>query len=281
MNVRVIACLLVFNVVFIGHSHALVNEPVEIIFVSDELAQTEKLTGASLVIEHLKRELAEQLKFVYIGASRKREWLELTSHDNVCLYNKIKTVEREQSAIFSELPIQIFPPNQLITIDVPHLPDELTIEEAIEKYQLKIAIQAGRSYGKDTDKQLQDNLTKLIVVEGLNSTNRIMDMLLSGRINAIVEFPTVVDNSLKANDKTGLIERINAFQIESGAGFAHGYIACSKTPQGQNLINILNAALGRESVQQMMIKQNVFYFPAISHMSITNEWQKLIAQAKH
>ena len=134
--------------------------------------RAEEITGASLVIEKLKQHLTGQLKFVYVKASRKREWLELSAHNNVCLYNKIKTPERMRHALFTALPIQIFPPNQLITIDSVNLPDEMSIDSAINKYQLDIAIQAGRSYGKDTDNQLKQAINQLIVVEGVNSTDR-------------------------------------------------------------------------------------------------------------
>ena len=149
-----------FNLVFIfaltcqfASFQAEGKEKPQVIFVSDELASGDNLIGASLVIEKLRQVLTNQLQFSYIKASRKREWRELTQNNNVCLFNKIKTPVREQDAHFSSLPIQIFPPNQLIVLDNDVLSPAMTIQQAIEVYNLNIAIQASRSYGEDTDIQ--------------------------------------------------------------------------------------------------------------------------------
>lgn len=248
------------------------NELPEAVFVSDELASGAKPVGATLVIDKLKQRLSDKLKFVYIKASRKREWRELTTHDNVCLFNKIKTSEREETAYFSAIPIQVFPPNQLIVLDNKKLPQAITIQEAIHHYKLNIAVQSGRSYGEETDIQLRENKKSLSAIEGLNSTGRVMKMMLNGRFNAIVEYSTVVETNLKEQGDESLLSRISAHQILGGAGFSHGFIACSKTPEGLHIIKVINSVLKQEDMQNMMVDLNLSYFPEISHPSIKNEW---------
>ena len=195
--------------------HAEGKEKPQVIFVSDELASGDNLIGASLVIEKLRQVLTNQLQFSYIKASRKREWRELTQNNNVCLFNKIKTPVREQGAHFSSLPIQIFPPNQLIVLDNDALPPAMTIQQAIEVYNLNIAIQAGRSYGEDTDIQLKAFTNKLTAIEGVNSTDRIMRMMINRRVDAIVEYPTVIATNLEEQGKNNILERTSAYQIQS------------------------------------------------------------------
>ena len=151
----------------------------------------------------------------------------------------------------------------------------MTIKQAIKVYNLNIAIQAGRSYGEDTDIQLKTLTNKLTVIEGVNSIDRIMKMMINLRIDAIVEFPTVIATNLEGQRKNSILERTRAYQTQNGSGFAHGYIACSKTAEGESIIEIINGALMTKDMQNMLINLNTFYFPEISHLSILNEWLSL------
>ena len=49
-----------------------------------------------------------------------------------------------------------------------------------------------------------------------------------------------------------------------------------KTQAGEKIIAVLNAALKQDSIQQMMIEENLSYFPEISHPAIAQEWQQMV-----
>ena len=60
-----------------------------------------------------------------------------------------------------------------------------------------------------------------------------MSMLLSGRVNAIIEYSAVIDTNIKERKLAETLDkskkRIASKEVR---GFAHGYIACAKNTGG-------------------------------------------------
>lgn len=230
---------------------ALSAKTLQIDVVSDVLQprETKDIDMALQIFLKLTAQLEQQtlISVKYIPVSRLREWRELSLHPNVCLYNKIKTPERASFAYFAARPMVAFPPHRLITLLPNALPEQLSLSQVIEQYQLKLAAVEGRSYGAKADQVLGRLRHKILWISGKDAESRARQMLLSGKLDAVIEY-TATFLTLNGADK----KRLSFHKLTEIADISYGYIACARSPQGQRVITMYNDLLALPSNQQMI-----------------------------
>ena len=202
-----------------------------------------------LLIDISKR-LYPQLEIDFMPASRIREWRTLSMYPNTCLYNKVKNPEREALAYFSVRPLTAFPSNRLVLRDKKGFSADVALSDLV-KTDFKIAITKGRSYGKNIDDFIKSHPQLFVVSEGEESAKRLRKMLMQGRFDGMIEYTSVIISEYA--EVLGE-NKISFHRIIDQAPSVFGYIACAKTPQGKQAINLFNKKMAESEVQELIIE---------------------------
>lgn len=189
------------------------------------------------------------LNIDYIPASRLREWRELESQPNVCLYNKVKTPPRTQFAHFTTKPIVAFPPLRLMTHNERPLPEEIDLPSALYEHHLRIGLVEGRSYGVELDKFILDNKNSFIWLSGEDGAKRLRYMFMKNKVDATIEYSAAF-----AADKTIDLSTIRVSKLKEINQSMFGYIACAKSELGLKLVTKFDELLATEANQKRIIE---------------------------
>ncbi|MDP2636827.1 ABC transporter substrate-binding protein [Pseudoalteromonas sp. 1_MG-2023] len=223
----------------------------------------------------LEKALKGKIKLQFAPASRMREWQQLHAFEDVCLYNKVKNPERMQNAIFTRYPIMAFPANRLIVLNNPELPKNLSLFDAVNKYHLTIGITSGRSYGHVIDQYIDEHPESFLSLPGTTSAARLSKMLFEKKVDAIIEYSAVF---ISRHGKDTRIKSASYLTIENANDAIFGYIACSKSEQGQKVTELFDSALQTKKIQQQIINAHAEVIPEPEKELIL---QALITQFKH
>ena len=252
--------LKVYLILLLFVSASCFTRPLEIQIASDynpSLGE-EPTDLATLLLLKVEKQLKGRLSLNFIPASRLREWRELVNHPDICLYNKVKTPERESMALFVEYPLMGFPANRLILKDQPNLPKSLSLRDIVVSRGLRIGVTKGRSYGPEIDSFIEKYQDQLEVGEGANSAFRLREMLVQGKLDGIIEYTSVfINHHTLASQRTG----ISYHKINHAAVTIFGYIACANSDQGRRAVNLFELALQNRELQKHIIEahKRVFF----------------------
>lgn len=242
----------------------------EIIIVSDNRSpSTVDLATESLI--YIQAQLNDQLTFSEVFSTHRRAWRVLNARPNICIYNKVKTTQRERLAIYSKYPIVVFPPNRLMIFDSPNLPYNVSLTKLVMEQKLKVGVVAGRSYGKKLDKEIAELQPYLIILPGYLSAKRLRKMFIQEKLDAIIEYSAVF---LSDSDLDIPMDRLSFHQLDTATEFVSGYIACSKSAVGLDTINLFNKVLHIEKNQKKLIEMNQKEFPQTEHKAIEDAFNK-------
>lgn len=221
--------------------------------VSDVLQindQTEMDMGLKIFYSLLTQIRADMdLSIDYIPASRLREWRELESQPNVCLYNKVKSPAREQFAHFTNKPIVAFPPLRLVTHADTQLPNSIDLTRALLKHRLKIGLVEGRSYGKQLDKFIFANQGLFVWLSGEEGAKRLRSMFMKKKLDAVIEY----SGTFQADPEVD-ISKLKIIKINESNQTVFGYIACAKSELGRQLIDKFDELLSQRSIQKDIVE---------------------------
>ncbi|MDQ9091731.1 ABC transporter substrate-binding protein [Pseudoalteromonas haloplanktis] len=205
----------------------------------------------------IEKQLNGAIALNFIPASRLREWQQLHTLQDVCLYNKAKTPERLNNALFSHYPIMAFPANRLVVYNHPELPQSVSLEDAINKYKLIIGITSGRAYGSEIDDYIRKHPDSFMTLAGTTSALRLSQMLFQNKVDAIIEYSAVF---VSRHGKDPRTTDIRYLSVENSNQAIFGYIACSRSDQGQQAIALFDQALQSASLQQAIITSHEHTF---------------------
>jgi len=244
-------------------------EPVVIDVVTDiELSDPEtEVDMVTRIMLHIGEQLLPQYKLNFIEGSRKREWRQVSDSQNVCLYNKVSTVERQSIAIFSKYPVAAFPANRLVIKKhkVGSLDSLNPLKDAVLNHNLKIGITNGRAYGNYIDNFIKSNMFHFVKGEGQTSAKRQRQMFMKGRLDGVIEYSAVFIDEFP----TKKIESEVAFiEIENIAPSIFGYIACSKSETGNEIITALNQIMMNIGVQEFILLEHQKIFTNMQEKQI-------------
>ncbi|MCP5161851.1 MAG: TIGR02285 family protein [Hahellaceae bacterium] len=168
-----------------------------------------------------------------------------------CHASYFKTPEREQLAYFSSVASTLSPPIG-VTIR-KHMKEKiltgtpLSLGHLLESDTVKGGAVQGRSYGP-----LIDPLLKRHAEEGklfFRSTSDLYEgsfrMLVAGRYDYLIGYPLEAMFAAKKNKYQDIV----TLPITESTDFLPGYVACSKTPEGEALIKKINVILKAERPQ--------------------------------
>lgn len=163
---------------------------------------------------------------------------ELQARDNVCTGIFLRTPERERFLVFSR-PYLVIPTPQIVMSQAGWerlgRPERLPLLRVTGNDQLEGIRVTNRSYGRYLDADL-DRATNL-VTEVASSTSAIR-MLAGNRADYLIEYPTVISQTLGAE-----AERLRFVTISDTSPFLEASISCTPSAQGQAFIDAVDRQL--------------------------------------
>ena len=232
-------------------SSSLYSNPIPVKIVSDVLLpeQADELDMGFRILLSLNQQLETQgyINVELIPASRLREWRELTSQPDVCLYNKVKTKAREAFAEFTKKPIVAFPPNRFVVHTSTQLPDVVSLNTQLHAGNLRIGAVSGRAYGKEIDALFTQHSKKVTWISGKDAAKRLRLMFAKGKFDAIIEYSATFTNEPDIE-----LDKLSFHKLAESNNIVFGYIACARSSQGRDVIDLFNELL-KKPVNQKMI----------------------------
>ena len=161
----------------------------------------------------------------------------------------IATPEREKFIYYS-IPIDFDPP---LGVTIKRSKAELfkntkiiSLEKLLENKQLRIGIQSGRSYGKILDPLLEKHKGQkhIYIREGKGLYESLLKMLMADRIDYILGYPV---ETIYVGKMLGVDDQVMNIPLQEHLNtYSYGYIACSKTEWGREIIEKINRILRKE-----------------------------------
>ncbi|MCG7534903.1 ABC transporter substrate-binding protein [Pseudoalteromonas sp. OOF1S-7] len=234
------------------------SNPIYIDVISDYSPDSNKAPTdqATLLLLKLEQALQGKLTLAFMPASREREWRELNRNPKSCLYNKVKTPEREAMALFTPYPLVSYPANRLILKNQPNIPDTVSLGTVV-RMGFNIGVSEGRSYGLEIDNFIVANRSAFWVAEGNQSAYRLRMMLSQDKLDGIIEYSSVFINE---HPSAQALNSYSFHAIEEAGLTIFGYIACAKSNEGKQAIDLLQSALERPDLQQAIISAHTGVF---------------------
>jgi uncharacterized protein (TIGR02285 family) len=200
------------------------------------------------VLKMLQQNSPQPLNFTYQQMSISRSWFELAKIDNSCMYNKVKTPERQSLAYYSQYPITLYPPLRLIirAEDADKYPNKFDLSSITPAQYKRFAVATNRAYGEVIDQQLAERKDVLLFRDGNDSVDKLINMLAMNRIDGFIEYADAVNASLNRTHKQF---EFNSIAIEGVQKPSAGYMVCAKTATGKQLISTIDKAMSTKVFQ--------------------------------
>ena len=196
------------------------------------------------IIQLIERHLP-QYQYEWIPLNTRRLEGYIKAGDHYCHTAAIKKPEREKYAYFSR-PIVMASSHRLLVLEDKAA--ELGIKEGVDFSQLitnkKLSggFAAGRSYGPDLDRQIElhEDGKHLFFAKGMNLTETLLNMLMHGRIDYMVDYPWIIRYFAKTR---AYHSEVRSFTINGHPDYNYGYIYCPKNVWGKKVIDDINRVL--------------------------------------
>ncbi len=211
-------------------------------------------------------------------ASLPRIKMLLFKKEELCILNRIKTPEREEYSVFSQ-PVNLYPGLKLYYLDSklkfpPGLTKNninfMTLPKLFEFFPDKIlGLSLGRSYGKNVDKQIAHLSEKNVFIRiGQNGIDSLKQMLIKKRVDFIIEYPA--DMKIELNG-----ESLGFSELANNNAYILGYIACSKTEKGHQMVKDINQALSSLYALEAFYHAHTLYIEESYIASFKNYFNKV------
>jgi uncharacterized protein (TIGR02285 family) len=185
----------------------------------------------------------------YRPQNNARVFQEMQREPNVCTDTKIRTRERDASAIASALPQILMEGLRLTVREQDPIFNSLdtavpvSLVSFIQRYPKAIlGIVGGRSYGDILDRQIQQLQAQGRVYQLSAERGSIgaIDLLVNGKINVILDFLVLTEHYLQQRD-----DRILLYNLELAGvpAYANGHIYCSNSEFGHKLMQQVNQVM--------------------------------------
>ncbi len=169
-----------------------------------------------------------------------RLFTEVKRGANWCFTGAVKTEEREQFAYFSR-PVALFLPFQIVVLKESAIAQQnsISLEKLLQNTEYRTSVLRGRSFNA-----VVDNLLKRYPPAGSHSEfNEAMQMLLSKRLDYLVEFPVITHYQLTQNNQVHRVKLLTPIE-EQEIGYYR--VMCAKTTLGQQVIEKVNEVIGKQ-----------------------------------
>lgn len=225
------------------------------------------LDTINLVLKNLSN---FQIDFQYASLARINR--QLKSQENTCVGNRLKTKQREEDNLFS-LPINIHPNVKLYYLkDNVKLPQEVideygqltSLPALFNKLPKKVFGQAKeRSFGEFIDQQLAELAVKNIAIShGNDRYNAISRLFFKRHIDFIIDYPSQLKGKILQYHES---KNIASIEISNAPNYLVSYIACTKSPIGEQFINQVNLAVKALYHTAEYYQAHIDYLPKTDH----------------
>lgn len=203
----------------------------------------------------------------------------LKSNQLACTGNKVRNAEREAFADFTQLPQLIFPGLRLYMLHATadkaglnHTVVNGTMQSladlSVKLPHARIGVVGGRNYGEPLQRLFEQLSTRKRIYTRTASdmtAAALLDMLVNGRVELIVEYPNVVQHYSEALNHAVPLVSVN---ISEAAEYSAGHIMCTKTEQGKKLAQAYNAAIRLASQDERYLQAHLRWFDVSSHAKV-------------
>ncbi|MDF2176667.1 hypothetical protein P2G88_00200 [Aliiglaciecola sp. CAU 1673] len=248
-----------------GHTHKNIHAP--------------DVSGATLV---LLQQALPQLEVQHIQANNERAMSILDSRTNACTGRKLLTEERRRLYQATRLPQVVYPGHKLyvradraLWQQIRDKQNQLTLEDVLNAAgEKEFGIVGGRSYGGQIDQALADPKwqEKLWVRTAADMSVGLVDMLLEGRLAAVLEYPNAFHSFA---EKLGGHSLIIPLHLQELPKQVEGHILCSKTPAGKALVEIFDREIAKLSQQQSYLDAHLNWFHPASHQAVIDIYDEV------
>ena len=194
--------------------------------------------------------LSDKYDFNYELASREREWRLLEQNSNLCLYNKQKSPERVNLAYYAASPLIIYPPNRLIVTKPLPWTSEISLSQLLEDRPMRIGVINGRRYSEQIDRLIRNGSRHFYQGAGSQKAERLHTMLLQGKLDGIIEYASVFKSRQLVDKNT---TPVFTYALVEAKTPVEGYIACSKSALGKQVILDIQNVMATPSYQGYVI----------------------------
>lgn len=175
----------------------------------------------------------------------------LTTNEPVCSYDLIKTPEREQHIIFSELPTTVYEQRKVYAFKsfLDNLPKRVSVLELLEKNHT-LGIDSGTSY-KELEPILEKYKDQIASISSEDTSSQLPNLLIHNRIDMIIDYEINIQETFSDEQ----LKKIGSRAIAEYPEYVNGYFACSKTSQGNKVIQALNHLMKSPAIYNYLRQQ--------------------------
>lgn len=261
---------IVAGMALLGGLAPAVAEPVPVRVVT-QCCQFEPVAGDAPDISSIDRYLFEHSGAMTVRVdylNRSRGWRYVTGGDNVCATRIRKTPDRQSVSHFTRLPHSIYPPYRLVMLKDSARAvkgSAVLLEAWAATDDVTIGLIGAYRYGEPVARARAMHPESFMELPTVNQVDQILIKALeAGRVDAIVaDSWTVAANIalMREDGQTQLsADDVSALAIE-GTTANLGYIACSNTPAGARIVDVLDQTLSRPDVQRTLLDVHKAWFP--------------------
>ncbi|KAF7764721.1 hypothetical protein PCIT_b0773 [Pseudoalteromonas citrea] len=193
-----------------------------------------------------------------------------------CLFNKVKTPEREANFLFSR-PINLYLSRRLYIHSHADPLDEALLDKfghvkslslLFETYKKKLIVIAGTfSYGPFLDKQLaQVSSENKVIREGSNHYDTVYRMFNLRRVDFLLAYPAEIYRHVKI-DKA----EYQSYRMANSPEYILGHMMCNDTKVSRAFIAKVNDIMVKLYKQEQFIDAHLLYLPEEEH-DITRQY---------
>lgn len=252
---RATTAILVATAAFVWTPFAMANSSDEITWYKPEFPPLSIVNGPFAgkgYSDQIEAYLIEQLstyKHKMLVAPFKRTLRDMKKGLNACSVTLLKTPAREQFIAFTK-PARLLLPNSIIirSNDTNRFKTmisndgKISAAQVMQDQHIRFGYSNGRSYTKPLDNLLSqyNGAPNLIERLGKEGPKGLLSMLSKGHIDAMFAQPVEAQYHGRL---MGVGEMIAVIPITETKDFTVGYIGCSKTPWGEDVIKQINNVL--------------------------------------
>ncbi|MEX0298620.1 MAG: hypothetical protein AB3N28_06090 [Kordiimonas sp.] len=247
------------------------NEPLKVTFVSTTFTYTSESEDPNIpaIVDKAVSLTDGKIQPTYLRMSDPRGWKEFLSQGEICLFDKIKTPERQKVAYYSKFPKDIYPPQRLYVRPgvVSQFENVKSLEQMLAETKLVIGIAGSVNYGTDIMPVIAKYYHRFFVLSSATDHEATLDkMLRSKRIDGILRSG--------AADWAGHKDFVQ-IPIEEADPAILGYIICPKSDRGRKIINIIDEAMAKPEFQTFILKTHLETFHQSEHVFLRKQFEEI------
>jgi uncharacterized protein (TIGR02285 family) len=207
--------------------------------------------------------------------------LDLVQKSGYCVFNKVKTPEREAQMTFSQLPLSISPSQRLIRLrsndKLPATATSIDLPAELAAHpNMRIGIAAGSRFGPTVDAIIQRFPKQFYAVSGENVHVKLWQMLQLGRVDALIDYQVRIE-LLEAQTPSSKPYTITPIRGQNM--LVKGYIACNKQTHGEQSIQYVDRLMATPALQSALVQSFKQYFPEPEWQQIRQDLQQIYPAA--